>query len=339
MEAKKSSIPRRATIYDVAEAAGVAASTVSRALTKPGRVNPTTAEHVRAVAERLGYHLDPGRSAPAERSAVIAVVVADIMNPVFGDVIRGAEEAAREAGYTVVVIDGQESENHERVAVEAIVGSVVGVLVTSPRMPEASIRATARHRPTVVLNRVVRGLPSVLTDGARGARRASEHLGGLGHQRITYLAGPPASWMDGMRWQGVREAGMQLELKIRRVGPVAPTVPGGEQAARLWAQRPTTGVLAYNDLTAIGFMRGLRAMGLRVPADVSVVGFDNTDLAALVYPPLTSVASPMRALGATGVRNLLAIVGGAKPTAEPLFLPTKLVVRATTAQRRREAPI
>lgn len=330
--------PRRVTIYDVAREAGVAASTVSRALARPGRVNAATAQRVRDAAERLGYRLDAGLRAPAplRGTRLLGVVVADITNPLFAQVVRGAEQAAAELGYTLLISDAQESEERERAALDRLLGSVEGILLTSPRMSETGIRAVAKQRPTVVLNRIVRGLPSVLTDSARGTRRAAEHLGSLGHERITYLAGPVASWADGARWRSLREAALELELRARRVGPVSPTVAGGEQAARLWAQRPTSAVLAYNDLVAVGFVRGVRAMGLRVPGNVSVVGFDNTDLAALVHPALTTVASPRQALGATAVRNLIAVINGAVPMAEPLLLPVRLVVRDTTARRRGE---
>lgn len=327
----------RVTIYDVAREAGVASSTVSRALSRPGRVSSETAERVREVAERLGYRSGAGAqvSAPA-RTGLLAIVVADITNPMFSEIVSAAERVAVEAGYTLVVTDVQESEERERAAVDRFIDAVDGLMLTSPRMGETTIRSIARRRPTVILNRVVRGLPSVLTDSGRGARRAVEHLGGLGHERITYLAGPVASWADGMRWRSVREATYELELRARRVGPVAPTVRGGEQAARLWAQHPTSGVIAYNDLVAVGFMRGARALGLRVPGNVSVVGFDNSAVAAIVHPPLTTVASPREALGTTGMRNLVAMVAGARPTAEPFLLPVKLMVRATTAQYRRE---
>lgn len=326
---------RRVTIYDVAREAGVAASTVSRALSRPGRVNAGTAERIREVAERLGYRLDSaGRPPTSSRTRLLALVVADITNPLFAEVVRGAEQAAVEAGYTLVVADVQESEARERAAIDRVADAVEGIVLTAPRMSETAIRAVAKVKPTVVLNRVVRGLPSVLTDSARGARRAAEHLGSLGHEQITYLAGPPNSWADGVRWRSLREASLELELRVRRVGPVVPTVTGGEQAARLWAQRPTSAVIAYNDLVAVGFVRGVRAMGLRVPGNVSVVGFDNTEMASVVHPALTTVASPSQGLGVTGVRNLVALINGARPTAEPFHLPVRLVVRDTTAQRR-----
>lgn len=324
------------TIYDVAAAAGVSPSTVSRALARPGRVSAATAAKVRAAAADLGYRRSP--SAPAMAavpSLLLAMIVADIGNPVFVDIIRGAEAACEEAGYTMVLVNAQEDPARERRAAEQFLGAVDGLILTSPRLSDSGIRVLAKQRPIIVLNRVVRGLPSVLTDASRGARRAVEHLGQLGHRKITYLSGPEASWTDGARWRSVEEAGIQMEIRTRRVSPHEPTPSGGERAARQWAQSPTSGVVAFNDIMAIGFIRGLRALGVEVPRDVSVVGFDNSRTGALTSPALTSVASPLSLQGSTAVRNLVAIIGGAQSSQEPVVLPVKLVPRASTSKASR----
>jgi LacI family transcriptional regulator len=326
---------RSVTIYDVAAAAGVSPSTVSRALARPGRVSAATAAKVRAAAAELGYLRSS--SAPALAtvpSRLIAMIVGDIGNPVYVDVIRGAEAACDAAGYTMVLMDAQEDHVRERRAAEQFLPAVDGLILTSPRLSDSGIRVLAKQRPLVVLNRVVRGLPSVLTDGARGARRAAEHLGQLGHREITYLSGPEASWTDGVRWRSIEEAGYELDIRTRRVGPHEPTTNGGERAARQWARYPTSGVVAFNDMMAIGFIRGLRALGIEVPRDVSVVAFDNSRTGALTSPALTSVASPLSLQGSTAIRNLLAIVGGATSSQQPVVLPVKLVPRASTSQAR-----
>ena len=183
----------------------------------------------------------------------------------------------------------------------------------------------------VALNRAVREIPSVVPDNARGVRRALEHLGELGHDLVTYLAGPEASWADGMRWRGLREASLELSMHVRRIGPLAPTVAGGVAGAKAWLQAPTTGVIAYNDLVAIGFIRAVQGRGMRVPEDVSVVGYDNIFAADLVSPALTTVATPRRALGAAAVRNLVAQIKGAHPRGgPPVVVPVKLVEREST---------
>lgn len=327
--------PAAITIYDVAAAAGVAPSTVSRALARPGRVSAETAAKVRAAAASLGYRRSATAPALASVSSkLIAMVVADIGNPVFIDVVRGAEAACEVAGYTMLLVNGQENAARERRAAEEFISSVDGLILTSPRLSDSGIRMLAKQRPVVVLNRIVRGLPSVLTDASRGARRAVEHLGQLGHRKITYLGGPEASWTDGVRWRSVEESALQLEMTTRRVGPNPPTPAGGEQAAHRWAQSPTSGVVAFNDLMAIGFIRGLRALGVEVPRDVSVVSFDNSQTGSLTTPALTSVASPLSLQGGTAVRNLMAIIGGAQSSQEPVLLPVKLVPRASTGKAR-----
>ncbi|GAB3521221.1 LacI family DNA-binding transcriptional regulator [Arthrobacter monumenti] len=322
------------TIYDVARVAGVASSTVSRAFARPGRVSYETARRIREAAEELGYRSKSmGQSGvSASRSQIIALVIADITNPVYFEMIRGAEAAATDAGYTMLLFNSQESDRRERQALERAMSMVDGIVLSSSRMSDSSIRQMAKQKPTLVMNRAVADVSSVVTDNARGMRRAAEHLGELGHTELQYLSGPEASWADGMRWRALREAGMELEIRIRRSGPFHPTLRGGAEAARQWIEHPSTAVVAYNDQLAIGFIREIHKHGISVPNDVSVVGFDNTFGAELVTPPLTTVASPLYALGSTAVNNLLAIAAGARSrSGQPVILPAKLVVRESTA--------
>jgi DNA-binding LacI/PurR family transcriptional regulator len=328
------------TIYDVARAAGVAPSTVSRTFARPGRVNSETAARIRAVAEELGYRANPvARALSTSRTQMIALIVSDVTNPFYAPLIRGAQAAAAEAGFVVLLEDAQESSQVERHALERVLPVVEGIVIGSSRMSDSAIRTIAKQTAMVVLNRAVADVPSVVTDNPRGMRRAAEHLGELGHTTITYVAGPEASWADGVRWRALREAGHELELGARRIGPFAPTVGGGVRAAaELAAQSPVpTAAVAYNDLMAIGLIRGLEQAGLRVPDDVSVVGFDDILVSQLVSPPLTTVAAPIHTMGLTAARNLLAIIKGAKAaTGEAFVLPAKLVVRGSTAQRSRK---
>jgi LacI family transcriptional regulator len=328
---------RPPTIYDVAKAAGVAASTVSRAFSRPGRVNAETAERIRAAAQALGYRTNPlARALPTGRTSMIAVIISDITNPFYFEIIRGAQAAAAEAGYTMLLADAQESDVLEREALDRALPTVEGIVLASSRMSDSAIRMTAKQRPMIVLNRAVAGVPSLVTDNPHGARRAAEHFADLGHRTITYVAGPEASWADGIRWRSLREAAADLGLQTRRLGPYKPNVAGGEQAAGDLVHKPTTAILAYNDQLAIGIIRGLTAVGTVVPDDVSIIGFDNIFAADLITPRLTTVAAPLRALGGTAVHNLLAIINGARSRAsDPTVLPTRLVERASTTRRSR----
>jgi DNA-binding LacI/PurR family transcriptional regulator len=324
---------RPVTIYDVAEAAGVAASTVSRALSKPGRVSFRTAEHVREVAARLGYRTEETeRELPRAGTSMLAMVVADITNPVFFAMIRGAERTARHAGYTMVLTETQESAVAEHEALERIVHAVDGVVLTSSRMPDAAIRTLAKSVRVVVLNRQVDQVASVATDTLGAVRLAAEHLLTRGHHAITYLAGPQASWSDGMRWRGVLEAGQDLALRVRRLGPYRPTIAGGREAASDWLQARSTAVIAYNDLLAIGFGQGVADAGLAVPVDVSVIGFDNIREAGLIAPGLTTIASPLGSLGSAAVQHLLRTRRTEPADQTPVLLPSRLVVRGSTAR-------
>jgi DNA-binding LacI/PurR family transcriptional regulator len=325
------------TIYDVARVAGVAASTVSRAFARPGRVSVATAERIRQVAADLGYRTNPlARALPTGRTSMIALAISDVTNPFYNEIIRGAQIAATEARYTMLLADTQESGVVEREALDRAMASVEGIVLATTRMSDSTIRVLAKQRPVIVLNRAVSDVPSVVTDNPRGMRRAVEHLAELGHRRITYVAGPEASWADGVRWRSLRESAFELELQVRRIGPHPPTVAGGAQAAAAFARNPTTAVIAYNDLLAIGVIRALTARGVVVPRDLSVVGFDNIFAAELVTPALTTVAAPLHAMGRTAAGNLLALIGGAGSRAtEAVSLPSRLVVRASTAHRRR----
>jgi LacI family transcriptional regulator, repressor for deo operon, udp, cdd, tsx, nupC, and nupG len=327
------------TIYDVARAAGVAPSTVSRAFSRPGRVNAATAERVRRVADDLGYRANPlARALSTARSSLIALVVSDVANPFYSEIVRGAQAAATENGFTLLLADAQESDRVERGALERLLPAVDGFVLGGSRMSDSAIRMIAKQKPVVVLGRAVVDVPSVVPDNARGARLAAEHLAGLGHSALTYVAGPEASWADGVRWRSLLETAEDLQLRLRRTGPFSPDVPGGVRAAAELLAQPTSAVVAYNDQLAIGIVRGLRGRGVRVPADVSVVGFDNIGAAELVTPGLTTVAAPLHAGGAAATRALLAMVQGAPgSTGAPLVLPVRLVVRGSTAQRSRKS--
>ena len=326
---------RPVTIYDVARAAGVAPSTVSRTFARPGRVNAETAARVRAVAEELGYRARPisqGHSIAASR--MLAVAVSDIANPFYSTLVRGTQVAAAEAGYEIVLVDARESANRERSALTRLLPVVEGVVIGGSRMPDAALRTIAKQKPTVVLNRELRDIPSVIPDNPGGIRAAVELLRGLGHDQVVYIAGPEASWQDGMRSRAVRDFAARAGMQTHKVGPFLPTVEGGLQAARQLLTRLPSSVIVFNDLMAIGVMRGLLDAGVRIPADISVIGCDDILTSQLVTPSLTTISMPIRQLGITGVNNLAAMINGAKPSGgEALVLPVKLKTRRSTGPR------
>ncbi|MDO5728370.1 MAG: LacI family DNA-binding transcriptional regulator [Actinomycetaceae bacterium] len=321
--------PKRVTIYDVAKEAGVAPSTVSRAFSRPGRVNAQTGQKIREAAQRLGYRTKPvSRADQGEASHVLAFVVADISNPVYAQIMRGFQKEATSNGYTVLLIDSQEDDLAERRAIENVLHLVDGVVLTSSRMSDSSINQIVKVKPVVAVNRNTAGIPSIVPDAERGVRQAIEHLHSLGHTRLSYLSGPPASWADGMRWRAVSDTCEKFGMHLRRVGPNTPSLEGGVEAAKIWLGQPTTAVIAYNDLLAVGFMKAIQRTGLDVPRDVSVIGFDNSIASFLTTPTLSSIAPPTSMLGVRAARALITqLRHRSAPSAETIVVPMKLFTR------------
>lgn len=326
------------TIYDVAKAAGVAPSTVSRTFARPGRVNADTAARIRQVAEELGYRANPiGQALATSQTKLLGLMVSDVANPFYSQLIRGAQLAATEAGYEILLADCRESGTRERTALERLVPVVEGFVIGSSRMSDSALRNIAKQRPMVVLNRALLDVPSVVTDNADGIRAAVELLRSLGHDSVVYVAGPEASWPDGVRFRALRDLGAKAGLNTHKIGPFLPTFDGGLAAARTLLEKPPTAVLAYNDLMAIGVMHGFLREGIAVPEQVSIIGFDDILISRLMIPTLTTVAAPMKQMGVTAVKNVVAIIHGAKHrSTEPLVMPVQLKVRGSTAQRRRK---
>lgn len=365
---------RAPTIYDVARRAGVAASTVSRAFSRPGRVAAGTVERITAAAAELGYRTNPlARALPTGRTSMIALVVSDVACPYTAAMLRGAQTAAGECGYTTVLADlADEDPAAHADALAHILSSVDGAVVAAPGIPDAVLLLAAAHRPIVLLDRMLPGLPCVVPDIPDGLRRTVAHLAGLGHETVTYVAGPDGTWADGMHRRALRQAGAESGVQSRRIGPFPATLAGGLAAAGELLRRPSTAVIAYDDLIAAGLVRALTARGILVPREVSVVGFGNVAAGALITPGLTTVAVPLRLMGDTAVRHLLTLLaaGPASPTdarstdvsgvpvaprpagnadrdgsaghssatggaAPALVLPVRLVTRGSTTQPRR----
>lgn len=326
------------TIYDVAKAAGVAPSTVSRTFARPGRVNAETAARIRQVAEDIGYRANPvAQALPTSQTHLLGLMISDVANPFYSQLIRGAQIAATQAGYEILLADCRESGTRERAALERLVPVVEGFVIGSSRMADSALRTIAKQRPMVVLNRSLRDVPSVITDNVSGMHAAVDLLRELGHESVVYVAGPEASWADGVRFRALRDYGTASGLHTHKVGPFLPTFEGGIAAGRVMLEKPPTAVIAYNDLMAIGVMHALITSGLKVPEQVSIIGFDDILTSQLVLPTLTTVAAPTRQMGMTAVNNVLALIKGAKHGGgEALVMPTQLKVRGSTGQRRRK---
>lgn len=322
-----------ATIYDIARVAGVNPSTVSRALSKPGRVSAKTQKLIEDAAAELNYHVNPfARALPTGRTNTFGLIVADITNPTFFDIVRGAETTATGRDYTLVLAESAESALTELTAARRMMATVDGLILASPRMDDDDIRALARAKPVVVINREVQGMPCVVPEVNKGIGEAIRSLAANGHRKIAYVAGPAQSWMSARRWDGVQAACEWSHIEALRLDSGNPTVDGGRRVARNVVASGATAVLTYNDLLAIGLMQELQAAGVVVPDQISIVGFDDIFGADFTTPPLTTVRSPLRECGAAAATLLLDVLHGSAEAAMTLRVETELVLRGSSGR-------
>jgi LacI family transcriptional regulator len=333
-----------ASLTDVAHAAGVSTSTASRALTRPDMVRAEVVERVRQVARQLGYTANPfARSLRLRASKTLGLIVPDSTNPFFAEVARGIEAACFREGYTLMLCNPDRS--LEKEAAQAAVLSeqrVAGVLLfnTSDQSAATIDWLQARNVPVVLVERRSPGPPvdCVVSDNRDGVQQAIEHLAAAGYRRVACLAGPLDASHYAERVDAFQDAvallGLPDDRRLIQHGLV--TFADGQQAARelLGAPRPPTALFCTTDTLAIGALRGAAAFGRRVPDDIGVVGYGNTEITAFTQPPLTSVGQQRLAVGARAVRVLLKRIE--QRTALPTkprthVVPTQLVVRESTS--------
>lgn len=334
-----------ATIRDVAREAGVSTATVSRVLSRPDVVNAETRASVMVAIENLGYTPNAAaKSLRTLRSGKILVTVPDIANPFFSLILQGIESAALRSGYAVLLGDTQHDDSREQqYALMLQRREADGLIFLGHRLPKAAagiVRSKPRGQAPVVNGCEFSpslGVPSVHIDNAKAAFEAIDHLCQLGHRRIGVVTGPMASPLSRDRLKG---ATARVDRDRTRVAIV---VAGGDFSIEsgiaagdqlLSAARPPTGIFCFNDEMAIGVLHSARQRGLRVPDDLSVIGFDDIRFAQYMDPPLTTIRQPMRELGEATVRLLLNILRGNVKDAVSVTLPHALIVRASTAPPR-----
>jgi LacI family transcriptional regulator len=279
-----------------------------------------------AIAE-LGYRpSSSARNLSLGRTQTVGVLVPDLENPMFQEVLRGVTHAAAAQGYRVLVADSQESLADEpELALEAR-RRCDALVLCAPRMPGDELRALLpRLAPVVLVNRQLEGsaTPDVAIDYAAASAAALAHLAALGHSRIAYLAGPVSSESNRRRLRGLAGAAV-VEI------PCGGTIADGSAAVAAVVESGVTAVIAFNDLVAFGLLAALRERGVAVPGEISVIGFDDIPFAPYASPPLTTMAVPRLELGARAWDALRAEIEGAPAPPRALFTP-ELIVRSSTA--------
>jgi len=348
------------SIKDIARAAGVSHSTVSRALGDSTLVRAETRARIQRLASDMGYSPDAqARSLVMGRTRTIGVVVTTIADPFIGEIVQAVESTAHDHGFTVILVSSNAEPDREIRAVEMLWSKRVdGVIVTSSRIGALYHDYLERLGvPVVLINNRSRhgGLYTfaVNVDNRHGGCLATDHLIRLGHRRIGYLTGPADHSDDQDRLAGYRQALAEAGIPFDPVLVVPGTgrADGGERALPVLRalQEPPTAVFCYNDVTAIGLMHAARQAGLSVPENLAVVGFDDIPFALYIYPPLTTIAQPKLEMGRRAVEMMLGLVsGGDRADANPptsggqfsvlsdIVLQGRLVVRESSIGPRGE---
>jgi DNA-binding LacI/PurR family transcriptional regulator len=318
------------TIRDVATRAGVSPATVSRVFSQPETVAPGTRQRVLTAAEELRYAPNPvARSLARRRTGNLGIVVPDIANSFSAMIIKAAQQEARHAEYALFVTASEELVDDEERQARALAPQVDGLLLTSPLASDACLRELADIVPVVVTNRLLDSVPAVLTESAQATGHAVEHLHALGHRQVAYLAGPDG-YSNDSRTSGLKAACARLGLEPVVLGPFPARFSSGVRAADLVLAAGATAVVAFNDDIAAGLLTRFADRGVRVPEHISVVGHDDTALAEMVTPRLTTVHIPAAAAGATATQLLIRYVRGDDSGVRRYELPSELIVRGST---------
>ena len=316
------------TLADVAVEAGVHPSTVSRVLSRPQLIGEPTRTAVHAAIHKLGY--TPNRAArqlAGGRIGAIGVLVPDITNPFFAHVVRSVQQGCRRNGLTMLLADTDQREADELSEARALAGSVDGFVACSPVAATQQWLQVVGTAPLVFVNRRANGVASVALDQQAIIELGVTHLRAAGHRSIAVVRGPHSYWSSRERNRVVRRL-----PGLVTYGPVRPDFEAGIALATDLMRSSVTGVLAFNDVQALGIVAGYRAAGRSVPRDLSVVGSDDIADAAMSDPPLTTVAAPVQQLGDAAFDLLARLLAGAIERPE-ITLPVTLTVRASTLGR------
>ena len=330
------------TIKDVARAAGVSPATVSRVLNERPDVDPALVDRVQAAVVQLGYQPSRvARNLRRQQTSVWGMVISDIRNPFFTDMVRAVEDVAYAAGYSLVLCDSDEDITKEARYLDLIVAERMAGAIVSPASPAASDLGpvVAHGIPVVLVDRRVDSptLDTVLVDNRRGAHDAVEHLIANGYRRIACITGPERTTTGAERLAGYRDAleraGRPFDANLVRFADFHEA--GGFEATRslLELRVSPEAIFVANNLMTLGALGAIEEAGRTIPAQVALVGFDDMPWARLVRPPLTTIAQPTYELGRETARLLLSRIRGDQSSPRHVMLATSLRIRGSSARR------
>lgn len=322
---------QRATIGAVAEAAEVSRATVSRVMNGLSSVDPVLAERVKEAASALGYEPNgTAQSLARGRTNLVGIIVPDLGNPMFQAVLRGLSTAAGERDHRVLIADSHELTDEEPILAREVRRRCDALVLCAPRMTDEALSSVAPGlHPMTLVNRRLEHLdvPTVSIDHASGMRAIAHHLSTLGHRRVAYLGGPAMSAANKERLDALRATAKDRFVLLEVVAGSS-LADGFEAIDQILAQG-VTAVVGYNDLVAYGALARLQELGIAVPGEVSVTGFDDIPFARHANPSLTTVAIPQEELGREAWHRLWAALEGEPPLADTRFAPQLIVRRST----------
>ena len=336
-------VPKSATIQDVAHAAKVSTATVSRALSNPGLLSDATRSVVLEAVKSTGYRVNQAaRNLRMQRAGAVLILVPNLGKPFYSEILQGISDGFARSDYAVLIADTESRLLPEgELAGNFTGGRIDGVISLDGGLTPASLdecRAQGVDGRIVFACEWVEGyaFPSVQSDNAEGARLAIRHLHDLGHRKIAHVTGPKGNVLTGVRRRGMTEERARLGLPAREDWIIRGDFSlesGRDAAIKILAMRDRpTAVFCAADMVAFGLIAGLQAGGVRVPQDISVVGFDDIDMSEYYVPALTTIRQDRVRLGRTAAARLLERLSS-PATAAPVeeLLPVELVVRASTA--------
>lgn len=331
MTAEKSE--KQVTIYDIAAVANVSVSTVSRAFSKPGRVSNKTLNLVYQAAEKLGYRYEnrPARSSDKKALPLIAFITQNITNLIHEEIMEGFEEAFDEDYFTIVAETRTKNRSVDEVA-NFLLPAVSGIVLVGPLASDSQISQVYKRCPTVSVQRLAPGIPSVVSDTASGIKELVDLFISNGHRECTYICGPESSWIDGIRWRSLHSYCREVGMKLYHTTHTSPDPQGGFKVVKEWLKKPTSAVVTFNDMQATGFIQALLRRKIRVPEAVSIASFDNSLAAPLCNPPLTTLSGAYRRIGKEAARLLYAQLNGKHTIPQQVYVPASLTVRASVAK-------
>lgn len=332
------------TITDVARKAGVSTSTVSHVINETRYVSDQVKQRVHAAMKDLNYQPNViARSLRTRETQTVGVVVSDITNPFFTNIVRAIEDEVLKQGYNIILCDTDEKPEREQVYLRLLMGRRVDGLIVAPSSGNADLLQLAIESgyPTVLLDRSIPGLDAdvVLSDNEGGAFDAVSYLVGIGHRRIGIIAGrlEVSTGTDRMAGyvRAIKAHGIPVDESLIEVAQFKREIAYEKTREMLARSEPPTALFVCNNAMTAGAMAAVKAAGKKVPKDISVVGFDDSEWAALMDPPLTVVAQPIVELGTRAAQLLMRrISGGRVKTPRAIVLKPELIVRGSCASPR-----